>query len=119
MKVSTKLTFLLFAPVLYACQRLIWLVSNIVFQTSASVVPKRTRATDSQSREPQITREVASEVPIVDVAAQNGQSLDAVEKAYILSVLENSEGNRTRTAEILGIGRRTLYRKLSEYGVES
>ena len=44
-------------------------------------------------------------------------ALDDVEKAYILAVLERNDGNKTYTAEQLGIGSATLYRKLRKYGV--
>ena len=39
-------------------------------------------------------------------------SLKAVERQHILAVLQYVGGSRTRAAEILGIGRKTLYRKL-------
>ena len=45
------------------------------------------------------------------------QPLRLVEKAYILEVLELNGGNRTRTAQQLGIGSATLYRKLKSYGI--
>ncbi len=45
--------------------------------------------------------------------------LSEVEKEYILKTLDRLNGNRTRAAEALGIGRRTLIRKLAEYGVNS
>ncbi|MGC9327993.1 MAG: sigma-54-dependent transcriptional regulator [Candidatus Hinthialibacter sp.] len=43
--------------------------------------------------------------------------LAEIEKRAILESLEKFNGNRTKTAEALGIGRRTLIRKLHEYGV--
>jgi DNA-binding NtrC family response regulator len=43
--------------------------------------------------------------------------LKEVERKVILETLKDQKGNRTRTAEVLGIGRRTLIRKLQEYGV--
>jgi two-component system response regulator HydG len=42
-------------------------------------------------------------------------SLDEVERRYILRVLEAVGGNRTRAAQVLGVDRKTLYRKLQEY----
>ena len=45
-------------------------------------------------------------------------NLEDVEKTHILSVLEQTNGNKTKTAEILGIGLTTLYRKLQAYGLE-
>jgi two-component system, NtrC family, response regulator len=46
------------------------------------------------------------------------QSLEAMEKAHILRVLKFAENNRARAAEILGIGRKTLYRKLKKFEME-
>jgi two-component system response regulator HydG len=43
-------------------------------------------------------------------------SLDEVERRYILRVVEASGGNKTLAADVLGITRKTLYRKLQEYG---
>ncbi|MBI3832060.1 MAG: sigma-54-dependent Fis family transcriptional regulator [Planctomycetes bacterium] len=44
-------------------------------------------------------------------------SMDAVEQRYILAVFEKAKGNKTLTAKMLGIGLKTLYRKLVKYGV--
>lgn len=41
-------------------------------------------------------------------------SLEEVEKRYIRKVLEATGGNKRRTAEVLGIARRTLYRRLDD-----
>ena len=46
-----------------------------------------------------------------------GRSLKEVEKVMILRTLEESGGNRTHAARILGISRRTLQLKLKEYGI--
>jgi DNA-binding NtrC family response regulator len=46
-------------------------------------------------------------------------SLEEVEKRYILKVMQAAAGNKSLAAHTLGIGRRTLYRKLGEYGVEA
>ncbi len=51
------------------------------------------------------------------VAAAQGQawpSLEEVERRYIHKVLDATGGNKRRTADILGIARRTLYRRLEE-----
>ncbi|MEP6901582.1 MAG: sigma-54 dependent transcriptional regulator [Actinomycetota bacterium] len=44
--------------------------------------------------------------------------LDELEKRYLIHVLEKTKGNRTRTAEILGIDRRTLYRMAERFGIK-
>ena len=44
-----------------------------------------------------------------------GAPLEDLERAAILRTLESVDGNRRRAAEILGIGERTLYRKLKQY----
>jgi two-component system response regulator HydG len=45
-----------------------------------------------------------------------GRSLDDVERAHILRVLEECGGNQTRAAEVLGVDRVTLHNKLKRYG---
>jgi DNA-binding NtrC family response regulator len=57
--------------------------------------------------------------PLVRDAAQTNPTLDTIERAYIMWVLENEGGNKARTAEVLGIDSSTLYRKLSRYGLNS
>jgi len=47
----------------------------------------------------------------------SGISLQELEKALILKTLDDTGGNRSRAAEILGINRRTLQNKLKEYGI--
>lgn len=44
--------------------------------------------------------------------------LEEVEKRYILRVLEAVGGNKTLAAQVLGLDRKTLYRKLDRYGAE-
>ncbi len=46
------------------------------------------------------------------------KSLADLEKDAILRALETVGGNRKRTAELLGIGERTLYDKLKRYGID-
>jgi len=46
-----------------------------------------------------------------------GTSLADMEKEVIRSTLAREGGNKSRTAEILGIGRKTLHRKIEEYGL--
>ena len=48
----------------------------------------------------------------------NLTKLDEVEKEHILKILKQVNQNKTRAAEILGIGITTLYRKLQSYGLE-
>jgi two-component system response regulator AtoC len=45
-------------------------------------------------------------------------SLDELERRYILHVLDATGSNRKRTAEILGINRKTLYRMAARFEVE-
>jgi two-component system response regulator HydG len=46
-----------------------------------------------------------------------GMSLEDVERAHILSALEHHHGNKTKTAQSLGITIKTLYNKLHRYGI--
>jgi two-component system, NtrC family, response regulator HydG len=46
-----------------------------------------------------------------------GKSLEEIEKHYIIETLKRTDGNREEAAKSLGIGERTLYRKIKEYGL--
>jgi DNA-binding NtrC family response regulator len=56
--------------------------------------------------------------PLVSSRTPANPTLEAVERAYIMWVLQSEGGNKSRTAEVLGIDPSTLYRKLSRFGVE-
>jgi len=57
--------------------------------------------------------------PLVADRPPANPTLEAVERAYIMWVLQSEGGNKSRAAEVLGIDPSTLYRKLSRYGVEA
>jgi DNA-binding NtrC family response regulator len=67
---------------------------------------------------PERVTERVSEPLVADRAPAN-PTLEAIEKAYIMWVLQSEGGNKSRAAEVLGIDPSTLYRKLSRYGVEA
>ncbi|HWP01996.1 MAG TPA: sigma-54 dependent transcriptional regulator, partial [Gemmatimonadaceae bacterium] len=56
-------------------------------------------------------------VRLVDERPRVNPTLDVIERAYIMWVLESEGGNKTRAAETLGIDPSTLHRKLARYGV--
>jgi two-component system response regulator HydG len=45
--------------------------------------------------------------------------LQTVEKNHIVDVLRDTGGNKSRAARILGLDRKTLYRKVRAYGIDS
>jgi len=53
-----------------------------------------------------------------DVEIAGGLSLEQIEKQAIRNTLRLTHGNREQAAKMLGIGERTLYRKLKEYGLK-
>ena len=57
--------------------------------------------------------------PLVADRVPSNPTLEAVERAYIMWVLQSEGGNKSRAAEALGIDPSTLYRKLSRYGLEA
>ncbi len=62
---------------------------------------------------------IASDTESNYVRVQLGATLADAEKELIRANLAANNGNKSRTAEVLGIGRKTLHRKLAEYGFES
>ncbi len=68
---------------------------------------------------PEILQQLDPEVKATYVNLSPGRTLKDVEKDMILRTLEETEGNRTHAAKILGISRRTLQLKLKEYGINN
>ena len=64
---------------------------------------------------PSIARAAA---PPVRPPLAPGTTLESMERELIKATLESSGGNRTHSAELLGIGVRTLQRKIRSYGLE-
>ena len=74
--------------------------------------------------------ELADHSAVADVMSDNdgdgdhpvlyrpGMTMAEVEKATIEAALTEYKGNRRRAAEVLGIGERTLYRKIKAYHLE-
>lgn len=75
-------------------------------------------ATIEASGLPAHVRERAAE-PLVSDVPRHNPSLDTIERAYIMWVLENEHGNKTRAADVLGIDPSTLHRKLQKFGAAS
>ena len=67
---------------------------------------------DAKPAEPAKVEECA---PAADIVIPQAQSLADSEKAKILSVLESVKGNKSKAADLLGISRRTIHRKLNEW----
>jgi DNA-binding NtrC family response regulator len=86
-----------------AMERAVILSSGDVIDTS--VLPERVTARRAE--------------PIVSERTPGNPTLETIERAYIMWVLNSESGNKTRAAEVLGIDPSTLYRKLSRFGVEA
>lgn len=72
---------------------------------------------DPSSLPERVTARVSE--PLVAERVPSNPTLEAVERAYIMWVLQSEGGNKSRAADALGIDPSTLYRKLSRYGVET
>jgi DNA-binding NtrC family response regulator len=77
---------------------------------SAVVMAKR-RVITMMDLPPTIAAESDGEYIKIEI----GTSLADAEKQIIQGTLTNEKGNKSRAAEVLGIGRKTLHRKIQEY----
>jgi DNA-binding NtrC family response regulator len=110
-------------------RELLNVVQKMVVMTAPSALGSRLSADRGQptagSREPTTVidvRDVPAEIRTGDADAPSigslaGVGLDKLEKEAIRQTLAMTHGNREQAANMLGIGERTLYRKLKEYGL--
>jgi DNA-binding NtrC family response regulator len=78
-----------------------------------AVVLSRGNLIDGASLPERITKR--RKEPLVAERSYRNPTLEVIERAYIMWVLQSEGGNKTRAAEVLGIDPSTLYRKLSRY----
>ncbi len=83
------------------------IMERAVTLCSGPVIELKHLAPDLQQRQFQVRRRRRQELP----------TLEDNEREYIIWVLSQVDGNKTRAAEILGIDRVSLWRKLKRYGV--
>ncbi len=67
---------------------------------------------------PDEIRRASGNREVIRSAAERGLTLAELERDFIFEVLRRAGGNKTRAAELLGIPRRTLYRRLDEYAAD-
>ncbi|CAA9304363.1 MAG: Signal-transduction regulatory protein FlgR [uncultured Gemmatimonadetes bacterium] len=68
---------------------------------------------------PEEIRRASGNREVIRSAAERGLSLAELERDYIFEVLRRTGGNKSRAADVLGIPRRTLYRRLDEYAADA
>jgi two-component system response regulator HydG len=64
---------------------------------------------------PEKIRSAGGSAALIAVATNRQLKLAELERLYILEVLRETGGNKSRASEILGLDRKTLYRKLEDY----
>lgn len=69
-------------------------------------------------RELERSRMPHAEGPIVDLDRKPSVNIEDAERDLVMRALNQAGGNRKKAADLLGIGERTLYRKLDKYGLK-
>jgi two-component system, NtrC family, response regulator HydG len=67
---------------------------------------------------PERVRAASQAAALIARSRSRRLTLREVEREYILETLGATGGNKSRAAELLGLDRKTLYRKLDEYRAE-
>ncbi len=78
------------------------------------VISARGRTLDVEDLPPHLARSDAL-VPKIEIAV--GTPLDQIEREVIMRTLAMAGGNKAKAARMLGIGLKTLYRRLEDYGL--
>ena len=82
----------------------------------ASNVLEASQFVESQAQVGPIEPPGRGPVPVT-LTITPGMTMAEIEKAAITAALAETRGNRRKAAELLGIGERTMYRKLRDYGI--
>ena len=90
---------------------------NIIDTLRTTFVPGTKNTSASEKTLPEAVED-SSTLPARN-AAPMSYSLEENERDAIIKAYKASHGNLTKTARMLGIGRATLYRKLSKFGLEN
>jgi len=88
---------------------------NAIHSAAAMSSARELRAEDLPPR----IRSGGEAASLVAGASQQQLSLHELERLYVLEILRQSGGNKSRAADTLGLDRKTLYRKLQEYRLAS
>jgi len=115
-RASRKATLKISRDAMAAMTRYAWPgnVRELRHAVERAVVLSATGEVDLFDLPPRV-REAGEVAERVRRATDGKLTLDELERAYILEVLTSVGGNKSRAADILGIDRKTLYRKLGEY----
>jgi DNA-binding NtrC family response regulator len=79
-------------------------------------ISKRAFAAAAQAR--QERARAAGDGLSIGIELELPASMDEIEQKVIVATLDYTEGDKSRAARLLNIGRKTLYRKLEQYDSE-
>jgi len=79
--------------------------------------PRRVEVIEVDTHRPPLATIDADAAEPETVLYRAGMSMADVERAAIEAALRETRGNRRKAAEVLGIGERTLYRKIKQYAI--
>jgi DNA-binding NtrC family response regulator len=77
------------------------------------------RASEALAYARQERATAASEGRAIGIEVELPAAMDEIEKQVIEATLDYTEGDKSRAARLLNIGRKTLYRKLDQYEAEA
>jgi DNA-binding NtrC family response regulator len=83
------------------------LIERLVVFSRTPIIDVRDLPPTVTPRAPVLERRLFDDLP----------TLEEIERRYLVHVLEQVGGNRTRAAEVMGIDRRTLYRMAERFGI--
>ena len=66
---------------------------------------------------PEILENILPPSPSGPIPLPSSRTLEETEREAIVAALLKTDGNKTQAAKMLGIGLRTLHRKVKEYGI--